>query len=140
MADESVSVIPIEEQVSYLFQQQLAKDEQSEQRKRSPNRDFNMNQRPGEFEMACAPTAPDWYRLAHLCYSEMDWNGHYPINRQQVMAFLGVKDVRNLRRSIKKAVEYRALAEGSDIRCLKAPAHMTTKSPNARREACLYDH
>lgn len=134
----------LENQVDWLFKREMERADKEERRDtnlqtlgKHPNydmadRDYMM------VDVAANRDAPDYLRLAYYCYANMDWNGHCPIDSKELMQFLNVKDVRNLRRSVKTAIKYGLLADGSDIKCLKAPRYIATKSPSAKRDSCKY--
>lgn len=102
---------------------------------------FGMHYQHVWLERARDPRLPGWIRVSCVAYGCHLGNGHAPLGRGELARLLGRLDLetgeivscQNVNRSIKTAIEYGWLANGSGQRCLRIPSNAIGGGLGGRR-------
>lgn len=122
--------IPVD-QFQELMRQVQQAEYRSEQRAPSSFKTggYGMFNRPWMWHFAKSAKFDAWLHIAFYCWTHHGKDGHCPIRGDLGQVVLG-KNTTNGARTVKTAVGFGALAEGSNTRCLIAPwgvRYRTTK-------------
>lgn len=66
---------------------------------------------------------PKWIRIGYFLKAHMGQDGHLPLKKGELKAFLGESSVSNLNRSIKRAIDNELIHPMSNELCLVAPSY-----------------
>ena len=87
------------------------------------------------FERQSKSTLPAWQRISYYCYAHMRSDRHCPLASDELTRLVG-KELKEVRRDIKLAIERDFLAYESNDRCLVAPYDYQFNVGNRSRNRC----
>lgn len=90
------------------------------------------------FERLTKSKIPAWQKSAFHCYATMNANGHRPMREGELGEVVGKRDVKEVRKDVKKAIAEGFLDPLSNERCLVAPYDVVYRGGNFKGGQCPF--